>query len=67
MSCPTCGAATQPGQRFCKDCGFALVADARPGLPPPGALRWNDDPDARAAAIVPTAPSAAPPPPPPPP
>lgn len=28
MFCPSCGVATQPGQRFCNSCGAALTLDA---------------------------------------
>ena len=36
MSCPSCGAAAQPGQKFCTECGAAIAAAASPApLPPP--------------------------------
>jgi hypothetical protein len=38
MFCPSCGVATQPGQRFCNTCGAALTlgpSSAAPDLPPP--------------------------------
>ncbi len=37
MSCSTCGAATQPGQKFCAECGSptSTVTFAAPSNPPP--------------------------------
>ncbi len=43
MFCPACGSTIQPGQKFCTECGGALVS-AAPGapLPPPS---WGPTPD----------------------
>ena len=35
MFCPSCGVATQPGQRFCNTCGAALTLDADALTPAP--------------------------------
>ncbi|MEO5899439.1 MAG: zinc ribbon domain-containing protein [Ilumatobacteraceae bacterium] len=43
MSCPTCGALTRPGQRFCMDCGTSLTPAAAAGVPPTSAVHWQGD------------------------
>jgi class 3 adenylate cyclase len=58
MNCPTCGAAAEPKQRFCADCGTLLErACAGCGLPLPGQARFC--PSCGAPAEGPGAPAAA--------
>jgi hypothetical protein len=56
MFCPSCGVATQPGQRFCNTCGAALTlgpSSTAPDLPPPTVEQ------PATAAVPPVAPVAA--------
>ena len=58
MFCPSCGVATQSGQRFCNACGAALAAEApvsRSPLPPPPVPRPDADTIAVPAGQIPPA------------
>ncbi len=35
MSCPSCGASTEPGSKYCEECGAALPHVAEPTQQPP--------------------------------